>query len=201
MASPSTTASRAPTVVSCPGKVFLAGGYLVLDRAHQGYVVATPSRFFTVVSEAQAQQGEQGAAAGGDRFAIEVVSPQFDDGRWRYEARSEDGEWTVDEDKSQGCVCRSLPRARALPRAGLEGSHPLVVSSRSSELTRLPAPLQVRLELVRAPVGARGAPSRERAQPVGLVPPARGHHRRLERLLLAVAHRASPSRSALPRER
>lgn len=40
------------TVVSCPGKVFLAGGYLVLDRQHQGFVVATPSRFFTVVKEA-----------------------------------------------------------------------------------------------------------------------------------------------------
>ncbi|GAA5846388.1 hypothetical protein JCM9279_001354 [Rhodotorula babjevae] len=106
MATSSTTDQRAPTVVSCPGKVFLAGGYLVLDRAHQGYVVATPSRFFTVVNEVQ--QGEPGAAAGGADFGIEVVSPQFDDGRWRYEARRADGEWTVDEDKSQGSASNSF---------------------------------------------------------------------------------------------
>ncbi|GAA5907813.1 hypothetical protein JCM8208_001953 [Rhodotorula glutinis] len=106
MATSSTSTQRAPTVVSCPGKVFLAGGYLVLDRAHQGYVVATPSRFFTVVSEPQ--QREQGAAHDDDRFAIEVVSPQFDDGRWRYEARRVDGEWTVEEDKSQGSASNSF---------------------------------------------------------------------------------------------
>ncbi|KPV74363.1 uncharacterized protein RHOBADRAFT_48606 [Rhodotorula graminis WP1] len=103
---PTTAQRRAPTGVSCPGKVFLAGGYLVLDRAHQGFVVATPSRFFTVVDERHA--GEAGAAAERDRFAIEVVSPQFDDGRWRYEARRVDGEWTVDEDKSQGSASNSF---------------------------------------------------------------------------------------------
>lgn len=42
------------TVVSAPGKVLLAGGYLVLDRAYTGLVVATSSRFFTSVSDVPA---------------------------------------------------------------------------------------------------------------------------------------------------
>lgn len=85
-----------PTVVSCPGKVLVAGGYLVLDRQHQGFVSATPSRFYTVVQDA----GE--ASAGVERFAITVVSPQFDDGRWEYEAHRDDGEWVVDAVEGEG---------------------------------------------------------------------------------------------------
>jgi len=37
------------TIVSAPGKVLLAGGYLVLDPAYSGLVVATSSRFYCVV--------------------------------------------------------------------------------------------------------------------------------------------------------
>ena len=39
------------TIVSAPGKVLLAGGYLVLDPTYSGLVVATSSRFFTIVSD------------------------------------------------------------------------------------------------------------------------------------------------------
>ena len=94
------------TVVSCPGKVFLAGGYLVLDRQHQGFVVATPSRFFTVVKEAPHHAPGAPAQGAGeeDRFEVAVVSPQFDDGRWRYEARRVQGEWVVEEQKQEGYV-------------------------------------------------------------------------------------------------
>jgi phosphomevalonate kinase len=45
--SPSTM--RDHTIVSAPGKVLLAGGYLVLDRLYTGLVVATSSRFFASV--------------------------------------------------------------------------------------------------------------------------------------------------------
>lgn len=85
-----------PTVVSCPGKVLVAGGYLVLDRQHQGFVSATPSRFYTVVQDA-GQPSE-----GVERFSIAVGSPQFDDGRWEYDARREGGEWIVDAVERQG---------------------------------------------------------------------------------------------------
>ncbi|GAA6025542.1 hypothetical protein JCM10207_008893 [Rhodosporidiobolus poonsookiae] len=81
------------TVVSCPGKVLLAGGYLVLDPNHQGYVVATPSRFYTVVQDDTADTPSEAGA--NERIRIRVASPQFDDGLWQYEAVKADGEWAV----------------------------------------------------------------------------------------------------------
>ena len=35
------------TTVSAPGKVLIAGGYLVLDPAYTGLVLATNARFYT----------------------------------------------------------------------------------------------------------------------------------------------------------
>ncbi|KAI6026262.1 ribosomal protein S5 domain 2-type protein [Pisolithus microcarpus] len=52
----------APIVVSAPGKVLLAGGYLVLDPAYSGLVVSVSSRFYTIC----------------------VRSPQFIDSTWKY---------------------------------------------------------------------------------------------------------------------
>lgn len=46
--------SQRQTIVSAPGKVLLAGGYLVLDRAYTGLVVATSSRFYASVSDVPA---------------------------------------------------------------------------------------------------------------------------------------------------
>ncbi|KAJ7579260.1 phosphomevalonate kinase [Mycena floridula] len=60
------------TVVSAPGKVLIAGGYLVLDPSYSGIVVSTSSRFYTVVQ----------AAAATNR--IQVRSPQFLDATWDY---------------------------------------------------------------------------------------------------------------------
>lgn len=37
------------TIVSAPGKVLLAGGYLVLDPLYSGLVLATSSRFYTII--------------------------------------------------------------------------------------------------------------------------------------------------------
>jgi phosphomevalonate kinase len=41
------------TVVSAPGKVLVAGGYLVLDPAYSGLVIATSSRFYCCASNTQ----------------------------------------------------------------------------------------------------------------------------------------------------
>lgn len=61
------------TVVSSPGKVLIAGGYLVLDPKYSGIVVSTSSRFYTVI---------QNLPNGPNR--IRVRSPQFDDATWEY---------------------------------------------------------------------------------------------------------------------
>ena len=75
------------TVISAPGKVLAAGGYLVLDPAHSGLVIATSARFYTAISV---------PAAPAPR-TIRVRSPQFEAANWVY---------TVSEygDVEQRCV-------------------------------------------------------------------------------------------------
>jgi phosphomevalonate kinase len=60
------------TVVSAPGKVLLAGGYLILDPKYSGIVVSTSSRFYSVVSPTPTPG------------VITVNSPQFVNAVWRY---------------------------------------------------------------------------------------------------------------------
>ncbi|KAJ7084399.1 phosphomevalonate kinase [Mycena belliarum] len=66
------------TVVSSPGKVLIAGGYLVLDRAYAGVVVSTSSRFYTVVQDSV-----------GKSDLITVRSPQFLEATWVYSVKLE----------------------------------------------------------------------------------------------------------------
>ncbi|KAF8625423.1 hypothetical protein AX15_005385 [Amanita polypyramis BW_CC] len=62
------------TVVSSPGKVLIAGGYLVLDPAFSGTVVSTSSRFFTTIQDSPSCATRR----------IRVRSPQFIDAEWEY---------------------------------------------------------------------------------------------------------------------
>ncbi len=62
------------TVISAPGKVLLAGGYLVLDPKYSGIVVSASSRFYTVVDAGQE-----------DGPLVSVRSPQFLDAKWEYD--------------------------------------------------------------------------------------------------------------------
>ena len=68
------------TIVSAPGKVLLAGGYLVLDPAYSGIVVSTSSRFYTVIDTIS----EPPAPAADGPIQIRVRSPQFLDATWLY---------------------------------------------------------------------------------------------------------------------
>lgn len=101
------------TVVSCPGKVLLAGGYLVLDPSHQALVISTPSRFFTVVHDSPHSETTAAAAAAStlsdqkqQAFEIVVDSPQFLNGRCKYKARrdDQDADWIVDHVDQEGFV-------------------------------------------------------------------------------------------------
>lgn len=81
--------------VSCPGKVLVTGGYLVLDLDYNGFVLATPSRFYTVVQPASASSSSTTGSAN-DSFEIDVYSPQFLDGHWKYSAyRDAESEWCL----------------------------------------------------------------------------------------------------------
>jgi phosphomevalonate kinase len=65
------------TAVSAPGKVLLAGGYLVLDRTYSGLVFGLSARIHVIVQDIDTSSGVQ-------LSEIEVKSPQFRDAQWRY---------------------------------------------------------------------------------------------------------------------
>ena len=67
------------TIISAPGKVLAAGGYLVLDPAYSGIVISTSSRFYAIIQNAKS----------GNPYTIRVRSPQFLDGTWFYTVRLE----------------------------------------------------------------------------------------------------------------
>ena len=60
--------------VSAPGKVFLAGGYLVLDRAYTALVFGLSARIHVVARP----------VAGAGKGRIGVYSSQFRDAQWNY---------------------------------------------------------------------------------------------------------------------
>ncbi|OBT68642.1 hypothetical protein VE03_01682 [Pseudogymnoascus sp. 23342-1-I1] len=72
----SPTKKTTHTAVSAPGKVLLAGGYLVLDRAHTGLVFGLSARIHVIVQEATTAEGAEPLTV--------VKSPQFIDAEWRY---------------------------------------------------------------------------------------------------------------------
>lgn len=65
------------TAVSAPGKVLLAGGYLVLDRQYTGLVFGLSARINVIAQEIRTSQGVQ-------LSEIIVESPQFLEAQWRY---------------------------------------------------------------------------------------------------------------------
>lgn len=97
------TSSSRTTCISAPGKVLVAGGYLVLDQRYDGLVLATSSRFYTVVRNTSTSTGadrDSGSGASDDADAavdgadgrngecearITVTAAQFPSGSsWSY---------------------------------------------------------------------------------------------------------------------
>ncbi|KAI1078200.1 Phosphomevalonate kinase [Whalleya microplaca] len=66
-----------PTAVSAPGKVLLAGGYLVLDKDYTGLVFGLSARINVIAQEIKTSPGVQ-------LTEIVVDSPQFLKAQWRY---------------------------------------------------------------------------------------------------------------------
>lgn len=63
--------------VSAPGKVLLAGGYLVLDRAHTGLVFGLDARIHVLIQDIPTSSGVI-------LNEITVHSPQFTEAVWDY---------------------------------------------------------------------------------------------------------------------
>ena len=75
------------TAASAPGKVLLAGGYLVLDRAYNGLTFGLNARIHALVQDVAVHEGHQ---------EIGVRSPQFEGAVWRYRFAALDEEKGVE---------------------------------------------------------------------------------------------------------
>lgn len=65
------------TLTSSPGKVLLAGGYLVLSPAYPGLVISTDSRFYSLVSSSS-------SSTTSSSIPITIRSPQFQEAVWTF---------------------------------------------------------------------------------------------------------------------
>lgn len=86
-----------PTSVSAPGKVLLAGGYLVLDRQYTGLVFGLSARIHVIIEDIDTSSGVE-------IQEIVVRSPQFKEAEWiyGYHQAAEDGGIAVTQ--LSGCV-------------------------------------------------------------------------------------------------
>ncbi|KGQ10843.1 putative phosphomevalonate kinase [Beauveria bassiana D1-5] len=71
------TVTHPNVAISAPGKVLLAGGYLVLDRKYTGLVFGLDARINVIASQVHPRAGVQ-------LNEIAVDSPQFLEAHWRY---------------------------------------------------------------------------------------------------------------------
>lgn len=81
--------------VSAPGKVLLAGGYLVLDRNHTGLVFGLDARIHVHVEAISLGEGLAYSE-------ITVKSPQFRDAEWRYGYRKTEANGGIEVTQLKG---------------------------------------------------------------------------------------------------
>ena len=89
--------SKAYTAFSAPGKVLLAGGYLVVDRAHTGLVFGLDARIHVLVEPLATSSGVT-------LDEIIVRSPQFKDAEWRYGYRVVEDNGSIEVVQLKGWV-------------------------------------------------------------------------------------------------
>lgn len=82
-------------VVSAPGKVLLAGGYLVLDRDYTGLVFGLDARIHVHVQDLKTTSGIT-------LSEIIVHSPQFRDAEWRYGYRQTEDQGGIEVTQLKG---------------------------------------------------------------------------------------------------
>ncbi|KAI1007930.1 hypothetical protein K3495_g307 [Podosphaera aphanis] len=109
-----------PTAFSAPGKVLIAGGYLVLDRQYTGLVFGLSARIHVLIAE-------RARDASASANQIVVRSPQFLDAVWEYTYSVRDGNKGVQVSQ------------RATGAASLESRNPFVETTLTYVLTFLAA--------------------------------------------------------------
>lgn len=85
-----------PTIAySAPGKVLLAGGYLVLDRRYTGLVFGLDARIHVHVQKLETSPGLS-------LSEVIVRSPQFRDAEWRYGYRETEDDGGIEITQLKG---------------------------------------------------------------------------------------------------
>lgn len=100
------------TTVSAPGKVLVAGGYLVLDPAYPGLVVSTSSRFYCH-ARSQTSSSTSQKQAGDTSSTIAVRSPQFVDAVWVYKASVVTASSSQNGEQKQEWIIEQTPESKA----------------------------------------------------------------------------------------
>ena len=90
-------------VVSAPGKVLLAGGYLVLDRDYAGQVFALSARINVIAQPLAAKEDDV------PFNEIVVTSPQFLEAEWVYRCRVAPGKGGIKVTQLAMCVSNYQP--------------------------------------------------------------------------------------------
>ena len=93
------------SVAFAPGKVLIAGGYLVLDRAHCGAVLTVNTHFKTVVRSTETRQT--------NRFQWTIRSPQFNDPVRVYVQCDQSGGCALSAERYVLCSTRSFKSQKA----------------------------------------------------------------------------------------
>lgn len=88
---------RSTVAISAPGKVLLAGGYLVLDRDHTGLVFGLDARLHVHVQQLPTSPSVE-------LSEIIVRSPQFNDAEWRYGYRATEDQGGIEVVQLKGWV-------------------------------------------------------------------------------------------------
>jgi phosphomevalonate kinase len=97
------------TVVSAPGKVLVAGGYVVLDRQYTGLAIATSARFYCIITPLHHVPALSTTSVTGtsDTLRIRVRAAQFpaESSTWIYNigvSAGTPGRVTLEQDDSRG---------------------------------------------------------------------------------------------------
>ncbi len=126
---------RYRTTISAPGKVLVTGGYLVLDPAYTGTVLAASSRFYASVASIEAKAKDE-ASQPTDSGKIVVSSPQFIGAEWTYKVTFDDAVDVQQTSSASGgknkfvelalretlrlvCACKGIAAVAMLFRTGI----------------------------------------------------------------------------------
>lgn len=97
---PMSTQAQESTLVSSPGKVLLAGGYLVLSPAYPGLAIGTDSRFYSLV-----RSGTNTNAV----VPIRIHSPQFTDAQWTFHLNTDTWGLTLSKQSAESPFAGKSP--------------------------------------------------------------------------------------------